>query len=84
MAIFRTAATRNNATIRAPIGDFNVKLGEGEEMRSEGPPEHNIPSSKIKKRHRTTNRMKTNEVKPNQLFTRFDPVNCVLLKPGLY
>ena len=24
------------------------------------------------------------EVKPDQLFTRFDPVNCVLLKPRLY
>ena len=24
------------------------------------------------------------EVKPNQLFTRFDPVNCVLLKPRVY
>ena len=24
------------------------------------------------------------EVKPNQLFTRFDPVNCVPLKPRVY
>ena len=24
------------------------------------------------------------EVKPNQWFTRFDPVNCVLLKPRVY
>ena len=59
MVISRTAATHNNATTRAPIGDFNVKLGEAEETRSEGPPERNIPLNKSKKRLRMNNRMKS-------------------------